>query len=70
MNLTFTAAEARLLEELLRPRASLLSELLEVQIQACAPGDDTWAETQDALRVAHRALLKVRNALVTGGADG
>jgi hypothetical protein len=64
MQLNINRKEAELLYELLRPRAHLLSELLEVQIQACAPGDDTWADTQDALRVAHGALLKVRNAQV------
>lgn len=62
MQLNINRKEAELICELLRPRAHLLSELLEVQIQACAPGDDTWADTQDALRVAHGALLKLRNA--------
>ena len=61
LNLTITAAEAELFVALLRPRAHLLHELLEVQIQACEPGDDTWADTQKALRVANRALIKMRN---------
>lgn len=64
MQLTINSKEAQLIVDLLRPRAHLLSELLEVQIQACEPGDDTWADTQDALRVANGALLKVRNAQV------
>lgn len=64
INLPISAAEAELLVSLLRPRAHLLHELLEVQIQACEPGDDTWADTQDALRVANRTLLKVRNVQV------
>ena len=62
MQLNINRKEAELLCELLRPRAHLLTELLEVQIQALAPGNDTWTDTQDALRVAHGALLKVRNA--------
>jgi len=67
MQITINHKEAALIAELLRPRAHLLSELLEVQIQACEPGDDTWADTQDALRVAHGALLKVRNAQALEG---
>lgn len=67
MQITINHKEAALIAELLRPRAHLLSELLEVQIQACEPGDDTWADTQDALRVANGALLKVRNAQALEG---
>lgn len=66
MNLTITNKEAELLVQLLRPRTALLHELLEVQIQALPVGDDSWADTQDALRVAHGALIKVRNAQVRG----
>jgi hypothetical protein len=66
MNLTITNKEAELLVQLLRPRTALLHELLEVQIQALPAGDDSWADTQDALRVAHGALIKVRNAQVRG----
>ena len=62
LHLTITRKEARLLEALLRPRAHLLHELLEVQVQALQPGDDSWADTQDALRVANGALVKVRNS--------
>lgn len=62
MQLDITPKEARLLEALLRPRVHLLSELLEAQIQALPPGDSSWADTQDALRVTNRALVKVRNA--------
>lgn len=64
MQLTITRKEAELIEALLRPRAHLLHELLEIQIQALPPGDDSWADTQDALRVANGALVKVRNAQV------
>jgi hypothetical protein len=64
LHLTITRKEARLLEALLRPRAHLLQELLEVQVQALPPGDDSWTVTQDALRVANGALVKVRNAHV------
>ena len=67
MELTINQQEAELIVSLLRPRAHLLSELLEVQIQALEPGDDTWCGTQDALRVANRALLAVRNAQITSG---
>lgn len=62
MQLTITRKEAELIEALLRPRAHLLHELLEIQIQALPPGDDSWADTQDALSVANGALVKVRNA--------
>lgn len=64
MDLTITRKEAQLIETLLRPRAHLLHELLEIQIQALPPGDDSWADTQDALRVANGALVKVRNAQI------
>lgn len=64
LQLTITRKEAQLIEELLRPRAHLLHELLEIQIQALPPGDDSWASTQDALRVTNGALIKVRNAQV------
>ena len=64
MDLTITRKEAQLIETLLRPRAHLLHKLLEIQIQALPPGDDSWADTQDALRVANGALVKVRNAQI------
>ena len=64
MNLNITRKEAQLLEALLRPRAHLLHELLEAQIQALPPGDASWADTQDALRVTNGALAKVRNAQI------
>lgn len=67
MNLTITRKEAELLVQLLRPRTALLNELLEVQIQALPAGDDSWVDTQDALRVANGALIKVRNAQVQEG---
>jgi hypothetical protein len=67
MNLTITRKEAELLVQLLRPRTALLHELLEVQIQALPAGDDSWADTQDALRVANGALIKVRNAQAQEG---
>jgi hypothetical protein len=66
LDLTITNAEAELLVQLLRPRAELLGELFEVQVQHCPAGDDSWASTQDALQVANGALIKVRNAQVRG----
>lgn len=62
MQLNLNRREADLLVALLRPRAHLLVELLEVQIQTLEPGDDAWCETQDDLRTANSALIKVRNA--------
>lgn len=62
LQLTITRKEAQLIEALLRPRAHLLHELLELQIQALPPGDDSWTDTQDALRITNGALVKVRNA--------
>ena len=62
MNLKINRREADLLVALLRPRAHLLGELLEVQIQSLEPGDDSWTNTQDELRAANSALIKVRNA--------
>lgn len=66
LDLTITKAEAELLVQLLRPRAELLGELFEVQVRHCPAGDDSWADTRDALQVAHGALLKLRNAQVRG----
>lgn len=66
MQLDITPKEARLLEALLRPRVHLLHELLEAQVQALPPGDSSWVDTQDALRITSGALVKVRNAQVTG----
>lgn len=68
LDLTITKAEAELLVQLLRPRAELLGELFEVQVQHCPEGDDSWAHTRDALQVVHGALIKVRNAQVRGAA--
>lgn len=62
MDLKINRREADLLVALLRPRAHLLGELLEVQIQSLEPGDDSWCSTQDELRAANSALLKVHNA--------
>jgi len=64
MQLTLNWKEVELLVQLVRPRAHLLGELLDTQIQALEPGDDSWCITQDALRVANGALLKLRNAQV------
>lgn len=66
LDLTITPAEAELLVQLLRPRAELLGELFEVQVQHCPIGDDSWADTRDALQVTRDALIKVRNAQVRG----
>lgn len=62
MDLKINRREADLLVALLRPRAHLLGELLEVQIQSLEPGDDSWTSTQDELRAANSALIKVCNA--------
>lgn len=70
MNLTLTYREAELLVQLLRPRAALLHELLEVQVQILPAGDSSWADTSEALEVANGALIKVRNAQINGGIDG
>jgi hypothetical protein len=66
LDLTITPAEAELLVQLLRPRAELLGELFEVQVQHCPIGDDSWASTCEALQVTRNALIKVRNAQVRG----
>jgi len=66
MQLDITPKEARLLEALLRPRLHLLNELYEAQVQALPPGDSSWADTQDALRVTSGALVKLRNAQAQG----
>lgn len=62
MDLKIDRREADLLVALLRPRAHLLGKLLEVQIQSLEPGNDSWCSTQDDLRTANSALIKVRNA--------
>lgn len=61
-NISITADEAELLVGLLRPRAELLNELLDVQVQACPVGDASWASTADALELATGALIKLHNA--------
>ena len=60
--LPISADEAELLVTLLRPRASLLAEMLELQVRYCPPGCTAWADTADALAVANDALIKLRNA--------
>jgi hypothetical protein len=64
LQLSISADEAALIAALLRPRAHLLTELLEVQVQHSPPGCTDWADTADALAVANSALVKVRNAQV------
>jgi hypothetical protein len=61
-DISITAEEAALLVDLLRPRASLLAELLELQVQHCPEGCTDWAETADALTLAQAALVKLQNA--------
>jgi hypothetical protein len=60
-----TADEAALLVALLRPRVNTLLELLDVQVQACAVGDDSWGDTADALAVTNSVMVKLRNAQLT-----
>lgn len=62
--MTFTIEEARLVASLLHPQLALLAELLEVQVQLCPPGDDSWTATAEALAIAHGAWLKAQNALL------
>jgi len=57
--MTITPTEAALLAALLKPRVSALTELLQAQIQALPPGDDSWADTEDQLETASTALAKV-----------
>jgi hypothetical protein len=59
---SISADEAALLVALLRPRASLLAELLELQVQHCPQGCSDWADTADALAVANSAMHKLHNA--------
>lgn len=65
LQLSISADEAALIADLLRPRAHLLTELLELQVQHSPRGCSDWADTADALAVANGALLKVRNAQTT-----
>jgi hypothetical protein len=62
--MTLTIDEARLVASLLRPQLALLSELLEVQVQLCPPGDDSWCITAEALAVARGAWIKAQNTLL------
>lgn len=62
LQLSISADEAALLADLLKPRAHLLNELLELQVQHSPPGCSDWADTADALAITNAALLKVRNA--------
>lgn len=69
-NIAITADEADLLVSLLRPRAHLLGELLEVQVQACPRGCSDWADTADALAVANAVLIKASNARLAHQQEG
>lgn len=60
--ISIAAEEAALLAELLRPRVTLLAELLEVQTQQCPEGCTDWADTADALSLARATLGKLQNA--------
>jgi hypothetical protein len=67
---SITAEEAALLVALLRPRASLLTELLELQTQHCPRGCSDWADTADALAVVNSAMHKLHNAQLEIGSRG
>lgn len=60
--ISISAEEAALLVDLLRPRAALLAELLEVQVQHCPEGCTDWSDTSDALVLARATLIKLQNA--------
>jgi hypothetical protein len=60
-----TAEEAALLVGMLRDRATMLNEMLDVQVQACPVGDDSWGDTADALATANGVMIKLRNAQLT-----
>lgn len=61
-DISISAEEAALLVDLLRPRAALLAELLEVQVQHSPKGCIDWADTADALALASATLIKLQNA--------
>jgi hypothetical protein len=67
-HISMSAEEAALLVDLLRPRAALLAELLELQVQHSPEGCSDWADTADALTLAQGALLKLQNAAMQGQA--
>ena len=45
--LQISTTQAGLLRPLLRVHLQTLRDLLEAQVQALPPGDDTWADTSD-----------------------
>jgi hypothetical protein len=67
-HISMSAEEAALLVDLLRPRAALLAELLELQVQHSPEGCSDWADTADALTLAQGALLKLQNTAMQGQA--
>jgi hypothetical protein len=67
VSFSITAEEADLLADLLKPRTTLLLELLEAQVQHCDEGDAAWASTADALQLASGLMAKVAGARLAGG---
>jgi hypothetical protein len=58
----FTGPEIALLVTVLRPRVEALAELHAAQVQALPPGDDSWADTEEALELCSGALRKLEAA--------
>lgn len=56
-----------LLARLLRPEVERLTDLLDAQVAANEPGDDSWAQTADMLAAATDALVAAENACMEAG---
>jgi len=55
-----TPLEAEAIAAALRPRIEALREMREMQVQSLPEGDDSWADTEEALLVHCNALQKLR----------
>lgn len=62
------ANEALLLARLLRPRVTMLTDLLDAQVRHLPQGDASWAFTADELATAQTALQTMENAAREAGA--
>lgn len=55
-----TPMEADAIAAALMPRIEALREMRELQVQTLPVGDDSWADTEEALLVHTNALAKLR----------
>lgn len=52
-----------LIARLLRTRISQLQDMHDAQVQACPPGDLSWADSAENLEIHRSALTTIENAM-------